>query len=175
MYYNVAQLLKEPLGSTRTYGINDPVSIDGGTTQLIPPCQIALMRTDKGIWVSGGVKLRSRVTCSRCLKGFACPMGILIEEEYLAQVDVNTGQSLYSSEGTQDTFTIGPQHVLDLTEAIRQYSITNRPMKPLCGLECRGLCPICGADRNEYPCSCRDGEVDPRWSPLVKLLEGISS
>ena len=40
------------------------------------------------------------------------------------------------------------------------------PVKPLCREDCAGLCPRCGADRNETPCTC--DEVAPR-SPFAVL------
>jgi uncharacterized protein len=31
---------------------------------------------------------------------------------------------------------------------------------------CRGLCPTCGADRNETACGCAERVVDERWAAL---------
>jgi uncharacterized protein len=172
MLYNVAQLLKETVGSTRTYKIDETVLIDSGTTPIYPQGQLSLMRTDKGVWVSSEVEVREWVLCSRCLKGFSNPLSFIIQEEYLPTVDVTTGQTLRVPERAEGSFTIDPRHVLDLREALRQYVITNRPIKPLCYEECLGLCPGCGADRNQVPCSCRVQAVDPTWTPLLNLLEG---
>ena len=170
MYYNVAQLLKESVGSTRTYRVDEAVSVDDDT-QISATGQIALMRTDKGIWVDAGIEMGVWLTCSRCLKRSASPLRLVIEEEYLPTVDINTGQPLNVPEKAEGSFTIGPQHVLDLREALRQYRLTNQPMKPLCDEECRGLCPICGANRNEAgACSCQGEGIDTRWGPLSKLF-----
>lgn len=43
------------------------------------------------------------------------------------------------------------------------------PMKVLCREDCAGLCPQCGANRNENRCGCSVEKVDDRW----KALEGI--
>ncbi len=45
----------------------------------------------------------------------------------------------------------------------------NVPMKPLCRPDCQGLCPTCGADRNEDACSCEERSADPRWAALAAL------
>jgi uncharacterized protein len=42
------------------------------------------------------------------------------------------------------------------------------PLAPLCRPDCQGLCPECGADKNEAPCEC-PGPVDPRWATLDAL------
>ena len=170
MLYNVAQLLKESVGSTRSYDIDEPVPIDVGAAPIYPQGQLSLMRTDKGIWVNSNVAVREWVLCSRCLTGFSYPLSFVIQEEYLPTVDINTGQTLHVPERAEGSFTIDQRHVLDLREALRQYVIASRPIKPLCYQECRGLCPACGADRNQGPCSCREEAVDPKWTPLLNLL-----
>lgn len=45
------------------------------------------------------------------------------------------------------------------------------PMQPVCKPACRGLCPVCGVDRNQHDCGCRVDEVDPRLQALKGLLE----
>lgn len=45
------------------------------------------------------------------------------------------------------------------------------PMQPVCKPACRGLCPVCGVDRNQHDCGCRVEEVDPRLQALKGLLE----
>lgn len=157
MHYNVAQLLKEPVGSTRTYSLDEAVTADDGTTRLFPQGQLSLMRTDKGIWLKGSLEVRVCATCSRCVKSLPHTMKIVIEEEYLPRVDVNTGQPLPAAYADEGSFSIDAQHTLDVTEALRQYALANQPMKPLCRGDCRGLCPNCGADLNDDPCSCREG------------------
>ena len=171
MYYNVAQLLKEPVGSTRTYRTDERVPIADGAGDVNAHGQFSLMRTDKGVWVRGKLALRVRVVCSRCLNGYAQVLEFLMDEEYLPIVDINTGQTIHVPESAEGTFTIDHRHVLDLREALRQYTITHQPMKPLCTPECRGLCPICGSNRNDYRCSCQEGTIDRRWSPLLRLHE----
>ena len=174
MHYNVAQLLKEPLGSQRTYDIDEPVSINGASACVLPGGKVSLMRTDKGILISASVKTRMLASCSRCLKSFSQHLDVAVEEEYLPTLDINTGQSIHLPEGSEDSFTIDQLHVLDLTEALRQYTITGQFMKPLCREACGGLCPICGVDRNESLCSCEEEAVAPRWMPLRKLLKNNS-
>jgi uncharacterized protein len=44
------------------------------------------------------------------------------------------------------------------------------PLKALCREDCRGLCPMCGADRNLAPCACQPPS-DERWKSLRTLLD----
>ena len=43
------------------------------------------------------------------------------------------------------------------------------PMKPLCREDCRGLCRVCGANRNTAPCTCDPRPPDPRLAALRDL------
>ncbi len=169
MQFNVAQLLKEHSGATRSYAIDDDVVSEEGTTEHVKGT-LDLMRTDKGIWASAQLKVSRKTTCSRCLRRFPMAMELSIQEEYLPIVDIITGERLFVPESAEGTFTLTGQHMLDLDEAVRQYLITSAPMKPLCRPDCAGLCPTCGKNLNTGRCGCQSPVIDPRWAPLTRLL-----
>jgi uncharacterized protein len=58
---------------------------------------------------------------------------------------------------------------LNLAEYALEQVILNIPMAPLCREDCRGLCPVCGANQNSGPCPCRSGEKDNPFKDLKKL------
>ena len=153
MQINVAQLFKSDVGSIRNYEMSGVVDIaDNGTDSMVRG-EVRLMRTDRGILVKGTLHTEAEVICSRCLASFGCPLALNIEEQYFPTVDVNTGVSV-SVPDAPGCFTVDEQHVLDLTEAIRQYALLAIPMKPLCREDCAGLCPHCGRNLNLGPCGC---------------------
>lgn len=123
---NVAQLLKESVGSSQSYYVkeivDEPVrdSIEG---------EITLIHTSRGVLVRGRLNFEVELQCSRCLNVFLHPMSFGIEEEFLP-----------ASPSDQSTdVTIDNNHVLDLGEVIRQYILLNLPMKPLCRPDCAGI------------------------------------
>lgn len=59
---------------------------------------------------------------------------------------------------------------VELAEMLREHIILSTPMQSLCREECRGLCPVCGHDRNEEPCSCIDA---PKTNPFAILQERL--
>jgi uncharacterized protein len=170
MRFNVAQLLKEPIGSTRTYQLEQTFT---GSQRIVDSArgQVRLMRTHQGILVAGELNIAVTLACSRCLDPFERCSTIAIEEEYFPTVDINTGKSVSLPENTDDGLRIDSSHIIDLSEALRQYAITEEPMKPLCQEHCRGLCPVCGVNQNEEECDCRSQETDPRWGALAAILE----
>ena len=169
MQYNVAQLLKESVGATRSYSVDAEARIAGNATERVTG-ELHLLRTDKGIWVSTALQFQKWSVCGRCLSRFRLPIQLLVEEEYLPTVDVNTGESLRLAERDEGVFTINEHHILDLREAVRQYEVASTPMKPLCREGCAGLCPVCGTNLNEGSCTCATEGRDPRWSVLSELL-----
>ncbi len=165
MRINVSQQLKASIGSTRDYEMDGIVDIAGNNSKV--QGEVRLIRT-RGILAKGTLHTDVEVTCSRCLSLFNCPLALNIEEEYFPITDVVSGASLPSPE-EPSCFTIDEQHVIDLTEAIRQYALLAIPMKPLCRGDCAGLCPNCGRNLNRGPCDCSPQETEPHWAELSKL------
>jgi len=168
MQINVAKLLKEPIGAIRNYEIGGTVDITGGVGSKVQG-EVRLTRVNRGILAKGTLYTEVEITCSRCLSSFGCPLTLSIEEEYFPIIDVSSGTPLFSV-GEPGSFTIDEHHVLDLTEAVRQYALLAVPMKPLCRENCAGLCPSCGQNLNQGGCDCPPQEADPRWSKLKKLV-----
>ena len=169
MQINVSQLLKESIGSTRNYELSGTVDITGEGVDSKAQGEIMLTRTIHGILAKGTLHTEAKTICSRCLSSFSYPLILNIEEEYFPTIDVSSGAPL-SSPAEPGCFTIDEYHVLDLTEAIRQYALLAIPMKPLCREDCAGLCPNCGRSLNQGGCDCPPQEADPRWYKLKELV-----
>ena len=54
---------------------------------------------------------------------------------------------------------------LDLDGFVTEEVVLALPSVILCRPDCKGLCPVCGRDRNESECGC-EAPGDPRWSAL---------
>jgi uncharacterized protein len=61
-----------------------------------------------------------------------------------------------------------PDGRLDLYEVLEDEWLLNLPQSPLCSSQCKGLCPVCGTDRNEAECGCQPLE---RPNPFAKLAQ----
>lgn len=169
---NVAQLLKDSVGATRTFEVDGPEpGSDGGAPAYIQGA-LRLTRTDQGIWVSGAVAFSVDYVCSRCLTPIASWGEAKVDDVFLPSVDITTGAKLrYHDDDTgADVTSIDEQHVLDLSDTLRQYRLATIPMAPVCREDCKGICPECGADLNESACACERYQ-DQRWTVLRELLE----
>ena len=132
---NVAQLLKEPIGSSRSYDIDEV--IDEQVAGSVKG-KITLVRSRQGILVRGKLTAEVELIGSRCLNTFLYPISFTIEEEFLPTVDISSGLPLFLSEESNG-FNIDSNHMLDLGKLIRQYILLNLPMKPLCRPDCAGI------------------------------------
>ena len=60
---------------------------------------------------------------------------------------------------------------VETNDLAREALVLALPMRFLCREDCKGLCPICGANRNTAPCTCQEGgERQNPFSALSKLL-----
>ena len=169
---NVAQLLKDAIGTTRTFEVDDPeLESDDGAPAYVQGA-LRLTRTDRGIWASGMVAFSVDHLCSRCLAPFAWRGEAKVDDVFLPSVDIATGARLRyrDDDDDADTTSIDEQHVLDLSDTLRQYRLAAIPMAPVCREDCKGICPECGANKNETACTCERYQ-DPRWTVLRELLE----
>ena len=173
--YNVAQLLKSPVGATRTYTLNEPFGLSedvpfSGNTQG----DVQFTHVNNGIVVNARLHGTVTLECSRCLEPFVSDLDLSFAERYISTFDVYTGVPIHESEedeDDEDVYTLDAHHELDLHEAIRQQAVMNVPMQPIHAPDCAGLCPTCGANRNEQRCACQDlPAVDPRLAALSSLL-----
>ncbi len=171
MEFNVAQLMKERTGATRTYELRE--NIEQLDTELVTlddlSGEVRLMRTLEGVLVTGCLRTTVGLVCDRCLIPFAQNVEIELEDEFKPSLDITSGASLPVLPEDEGNL-IDDHHILDLSEVARQRLLISQPVHPLCNDECRGLCPNFGKNLNEDACDCADSEIDPRWAGLKELL-----
>jgi uncharacterized protein len=96
--------------------------------------------------------------CRRCLSDATGEIETKVREVY---EEVSDGEETYALEGSR----------VDLVPLVRDAVLLGLPPAPLCHEGCRGLCPVCGANRNEVRCSCETSPPDPRWAALDALRD----
>lgn len=132
---NVASLLKEPIGSSQSHDIGGTI---GGEVEGFVEGKAKIIRIRRGVLVQCKSNVEVRLTCSRCLETFLCPISFTAEEEFVPMSDVSSDVTVSSAEQSE-RFTIDDRNILDLGELIRQYVLLNLPMKPLCRSDCPGM------------------------------------
>jgi|GEM_PF-928045 len=108
--------------------------------------------------ITGAILLK----CDRCLETYAWPLFLKIKEEF-AKKAISADDDINVYEG--DT--------LYIDDIIYSDIVLEIPMKSLCTIECKGLCPNCGAELNYGDCGCKKDEVDIRLAGLNGWLERV--
>ncbi len=145
-------------------------SLAGEEFRLVAPVTFAAdVRKDaRKVRLVGRVATTLECDCGRCLEPFTVPVDAGFDLLFLP---VETYVGAPAGEVREDDLgvTYYRDETIDLGGLMREQFFLSVPMKPLCRLECQGLCPVCGVNRNRETCSCRVEWVDPRLEPLRKL------
>lgn len=111
------------------------------------------------VTLTADAAFQDTVACDRCLK----PVARSFQKQF-THILTHT----LNDEDNDDFILVEDMH-FDLDALLREDVLLALPTKTLCQADCKGLCPMCGADRNETACSCKK-PVDPRLAVLQELL-----
>jgi len=117
--------------------------------------------------ISGSIKIKYEYTeeCSRCLKKYK---NIIEKEENM----FISSEKISSENKDADVFYIQLKNgYIEIDDVVEEIFHINRPIKPLCDENCKGLCPECGTNLNDEKCDCDTEEIDPRMEQLKDLLD----
>jgi uncharacterized protein len=84
--------------------------------------------------------------CRRCLKRVEQRIDDEVDVVFSADPDLADDPSVYVLPPDPST--------IDVSGAVREELALRASAFPLCGEDCKGLCPTCGADLNAGPCGC---------------------
>lgn len=100
--------------------------------------------------------------CARCMKDITVPINFLLDENLVQGGDGNSyDEDVIVFDGTQ----------IDIDDIVMDNFLMNIEGRYLCSDDCKGLCPMCGADLNEGDCGCTEDEIDPRWASLADIMK----
>jgi uncharacterized protein len=116
--------------------------------------------------VEGTVTVPLQQTCSRCLAGFEKQLSsrfTIFFREGTPQVGDEEEVELAEQDLVSAVFS-GDE--IDLLPEIGEQVALAVPLKPLCSEQCKGLCPLCGADLNTAECGCSREPVNLKFAAL---------
>lgn len=162
---DISYLIKGSPGTYKDFEFNFPqLNFSPELTLVDILGKIFISVTEDGVVADGKLAALTQLSCSRCLKSYWQPLEINFTEMFSAHPAGDSGNDL----GEQPLPTDG---AIDLTPIIRDYAVLDIPIRQLCSEDCKGLCPVCGENRNQEDCGHRQESFDPRMAELQKLLE----
>src|SRR5207249_7545940 len=72
-----------------------------------------------------------------------------------------------NEKDTRTAFFTGTQ--LAVADILREQILLTLPMKALCAIDCKGLCPHCGTNLNSVSCSCAKDDSSPHMDTLLEI------
>jgi len=171
MRLDLSEVVKHK-GSKVVHLVDEPLPSEGLVGRATSRVRgvLTIVNTGKHLAVEGDVSVDFEFTCSRCLKPFRRGVEAHVEERLPLSLSKATREQL--DECLDGLTPIWQDEVLDVVELVRQYVELALPMAPLCKPDCKGICPLCGKDLNEGPCSC-ERPPDLRMAQLRAIKERL--
>lgn len=120
--------------------------------------------------IKGSWKSELTGECSRCLEQTSYILEESFNEEFV-QLQAGESAKTYCYDKEKEEQYLFKGELLSLDEYFQHSFFISQPLKILCRENCKGLCPVCGQNRNKSLCSCTDEQIDYRWSALEKLRQ----
>lgn len=153
MQLDISQALKAP-GVSFGFSIAEslePMCAAGEEIHFTKPVEVSgtYVFTGDNFYLHGVVKADYKALCCRCLGEVHSSMTVPFSEEFAKEAD----------ESHPDRYLFHGER-LELGQMAGDLLSLNTPMRHLCREDCKGLCPVCGADRNLGDCGCTDAGPD---------------
>lgn len=128
----------------------------------------------RGVELEGEVEAVVRTECSRCAETFQWDLRtrLFLVAVPGAEPETGPGEAEVGEDDAEILF--APGGTVDLREIALEQVHLNLPLKPVCREDCKGLCPVCGNNRNQNPCACQVDAPDPRLAPLLDLKKRLT-
>jgi len=132
---------KPDFSEDRIVGLESPVS-----------AWIKIYPAGKKIIVDGFLSARLLLRCDRCLEPYSWDLST----DFRISLSISPFKGEVEVELLEDDLNLDfiDGKFLDSDQIIKEQLILNVPLKTLCTLECKGLCPTCGCNLNMTTCSC---------------------
>ena len=127
-----------------------------------------LAHTDGEIRIQGRYTVEMGAQCDRCLGRALFPLLASFDLFYRPAAEVAREEEVEIDEGEAEIgFYEGGG--IELADILREQVLLALPMQRTCAETCKGICPVCGRNRNEVECGCHVNAGDDRWSALRSL------
>jgi uncharacterized protein len=151
---------------SRTYGA-DEIDYRGAEFRQLGALEVSAVAEleDSRIRVRGHLGGHLEANCDRCLCRVEIPVDRDFDLFYRPIRDLARAEEI---EIPRDELEVGfySGEGVPLIDLVTEQVILARPMKVVCGPDCRGLCAVCGANLNLGDCHCATPQLESPFSSL---------
>jgi uncharacterized protein len=134
-----------------------------GVSELLP-------HTAGEIRVHGRLQTEITFDCDRCLgparQTVDAPFDLFYKP---AATTLNTKEPEVAIDEGEAEMGFYEMPGLELEDLLREQVLMSLPMQRVCRPDCQGICPVCGGNRNENPCTCETHAPNEQWAALKDL------
>jgi uncharacterized protein len=135
-----------------------------GEVELLP-------HTDGEVRIKGSLQGAMAAECDRCLSEvlFAIDTSIDLFYRPASDIEADENEEIEIDDGEAEiAFYEGKG--IELEQLVAEQVLLLLPMQVVCNEACKGICPVCGGNRNQTGCTCQTVPADDRWSALKDLV-----
>jgi uncharacterized protein len=172
MIIDIDKIPRDWLSVTRDFEFINIDLVEENAVFLDPAhADVLVRKVGDEVWIKGRLTARLSFICSRCLSPFEFPVDSKFDLVYLPEELDMMKEELEEDDLVRASLR---DNQLDLREVILEQLNLTFPLKPLCSVECEGICSVCGQARGDDSCACQVKEEDPRLSKLKNLARDKS-
>jgi len=115
--------------------------------------------------IHGDLDVTVEASCDRCLEAIRFPMENHFDLVYMPASEAPTGgEREVGAAAIEVGYYEGSR--LTVNDIFREVVLLALPMQLVCSEACKGICAVCGQNRNQRDCGCQLEAADDRWSKL---------
>jgi uncharacterized protein len=142
--------------------------IEQGTPLQVAGTAELLAHSEGEVRIQGRYTVEMTAQCDRCLGQAKFPLDASFDLFYRPMSDIAVEEEVEIDEGEAE-LGFYEDGGMELEDILREQVMLALPMQKVCSDVCKGICPVCGKNRNETVCDCRMETTDDRWGALRKL------
>lgn len=174
MFFSIEQLEIKKIVFNEIFGPED-LEFPNAVLTLAKPLLaegVAELFPDTG----GQVRIQGRMSseliaeCDRCLKSFQFPIDAPIDLFYRPATDLEGAEGEIEIDEGEAQIAFYEGKGIELKQVVAEQVLLMLPMQLICRHDCKGICGVCGANRNEESCDCRVAPTNDQWGELKNLV-----
>ena len=124
----------------------------------------SLQKSGDDVLLRGTLSGDLKTVCVRCLEEARIGVSLPFLTTFMEKSEDDEEEE---EDADMDVATFDGEEI-DLGPEIRDQLMLTLPMNPVCREDCKGLCSVCGGNRNQTPCTC-EAKARQEGSPLAAL------
>lgn len=143
--FEITETVEEQTYGERIVTFSEPLKVTG-----------TYVYDGKAFTVSGQAEAAIDANCARCTKAFVERIPFSFSERFVKDAVELDDDETYPYTGEE----------LEIGKAVLDNFFLQLPIASVCREDCKGLCPVCGADRNVTKCQCK--QTDASWKSILR-------